>query len=754
MGIGLVILKKGLELDRRDNHSLTNLTKHPRPASEIPPAQPNFLRVEFSLRHGEPPGSSNIMLRRSAFLISLLWLSLRVASAQTPAAVPDVRGRESVYDDRTKELVVRGDARLQYSDLTLTADELRYRRDTNSVTASGHFVLSRGAQRLVADSGAYDLGTGTLHVRNLRVGQFPIYVQGESVDGTFDKLVFTNATIFLRENAGYAPSIKAARLTYERGRIVSGEGLSIGLLGGHIISLPKFEHEIGADFFSYFTGKIGYRHNLGPYIEAEGRLPVARGIKAGVDLGLYASRGVLAGPGVNYRESFSDGSYVLGGLSSGFIRDHGDRLNDVLGQPIPRDRGYVEWWHRQQVGANFTLNGLFNYWSDSEVLRDFHPKQFFPVQQPDSYLEGTYAGDNYLLSALVRPHPNRYHQLIERLPEVRFDLLPSETPAGFYERAFASFAILDQDAYLSAPAQRSSRLDAYYGIERPMAVAPWLTFTPVAGARVTHYADAVGGRNSYTRTFGEVGFDARLRAAGVFDYKNPLWDIDGLRHLLEPRLSYRYAPEADSGRAYIPALDRRVFSTYLQPLSIADRRNIDDLEALNTVRLSLNNTLQTRSSTGSRDLLALNFAADYRFDHAASQRPLSDIHTELAVTPADWLSFSVYQRFTPQTSSQQELNYAVEITDQHWWSARLSSYFLRDDYQEYGLDYRQRLNEIFDAVGRWRYDVRNSRFNEQTYGISQRLGQTWAIKYEVSFSSGPRRESSFGFNLEIELLKF
>lgn len=694
------------------------------------------------------------MLRRLVLPLVLAALAAVAARAQTGTITPNVIGKESVYDDRTQELVLRGDARLTFGDTVLTADEIRYSHQRSSVSATGHFILARGAQRLVADAGTYDLASGTLRVRNLRVGQFPVYVQGESVEGTFDKLVFTNATIFFRENAGYAPSIKAARLTYERGRIVSGEGLQLGLLGGHVISLPKFEHEIGTELFSYFNSRIGYRHSLGPFFEADGRIPVAAGIKAGIDLGLYGSRGIMAGPGAFYRQVDGEDNFVTGSLSSGFINDHGERKNDILGRPVPSDRSFIDWWHRQQIGPRIAINGQFSYWSDSEVLRDFRPKRFFPVQQPDSFLEGTYSGDNYVLSAFMRAHPNRYHLVQERLPEIRFDLLPSTAPEGFYERASASFAILDEDAYLTAPAQRSTRLDAYYGIERPIALAPWMTFTPVAGGRVTHYADAVGGKNAYTRTIGEVGFDARMRAAGVFDYKNPLWDIDGLRHLVEPRLSYRYAPSADEGRRYIAALDRRTFATYLQPLSISDRRDIDDLEALNTLRLSLNNTLQTRSSTGSRDLLALNLAADYRFDRTTGQRPLSDIHTELALTPADWITFSVYERFTPQTSSQKELNYALEITDQEWWSAKLSSHFLRDDYQEYALDYRQRINEVFDVVGRWRYDVRNSRFNEQTYGISQRLGQTWAIKYEVSFSEGPRRESNFGFNLEIELLKF
>ncbi|MBA3849111.1 MAG: hypothetical protein C0502_03845 [Opitutus sp.] len=685
---------------------------------------------------------------------ALLPAALLRAQPAPPARLPDATGRETIYDDTTRQLVLRGDARLVYGDLILTADEIRYDPHANSVTARGRFILTQAGRRLVADAGAYNLTTGTLKVRNMRVGQFPIYLAGESVEGTFDELVFTNATLFFREDAAYAPSIKARRVTYRRGRIVAGEGLQLGLLGGHFFKLPHFEHDLTTELISYFTAKLGYRRNLGVIGETSLRVPVARGVRLGADFGLYSARGFMAGPAAAYRREGPDG-FVRGNLSSGYINDRGEKLTDILGRTVPEERSYLEWWHRQQIGEHLSLDGQFNYWSDSEVLRDFRPKSFFPVQQPDSFFQAVYAGDNFLLSAFARFHPNRYHRVQERLPEIRFDLLPSGAPAGSYQRLNASFAVLEEDAYLTAPRQRSARFDAYYGLERPMTPAPWLTFTPVAGGRITHYADARGGKNAYTRAIGEAGFDARLRASGTFDYRNGIWEIDGLRHLVEPGLSYRYAPKASDGRAYIPRIDRRAFATYLPPLSIADQRNIDDLDRLDTLRLSLNQTLQTREpSYGSRDLATLTLAADYRFSGRAGRRPLSDIHAELTVTPAPWLRFEVYQRFTPQTSTNQELNYALEITDQDWWSVRLGSHSLRNDYKQYALDYRQRLNEVFDVVGRWRYDVKRSRFNEQTYGVWQRLGQTWAVKYEASFLQGPRRESSFAFNLEVELLQF
>ena len=688
-------------------------------------------------------------LRRLCF-----WLVLGLAAAGARAQVnPEASGEKFYYDDAAKESVFVGGARLIYGDLLLTADEIRYRSDTNLATATGHFVLTSGGRRLVADSGTYNLATRALHVRNLRLGQFPVYLTGETVDGTLDELVFTNATVFFRENAAYTPSLRAAKLTYRRGRVLLGENVYLGLLGGHFIRLPRFEQRLDVPFINHVVARLGYRGNLGVFGEAGLQVPVGDGLKLGADAGFYSSRGLMIGPAGAY--SRTEGADTAGGFfRSGYIHDYGDRKTDILGRPVPAKREFFTWQHQQRIGSHLTIDGEFNYWSDSEVLRDFRPREFYPVQQPDSFIEAAYTGDNYVFSAFTRLHPNHYNRVVERLPEVRFDLLPRPAFGGIYQRLNTSLAVLEDEA-VATPRRRSTRLDAYYGLERPFAPVDWFTFTPVAGGRTTYYADATGGRDTYTRTFGEIGFDAVLRTSGTFDYQNERWDINGLRHLFTPRLSYRYAPEAARGAPYIPPIETPVFSTYLPPLSIADSRNVDTFTRLNTLRLGLDNTLQTRDPVyGSRDLVTVNFAADYRFDQVPGRRHLSDIHTELALIPAPWLRLEVYHRFSPQDSTQQELNAGLTLIDQEWWSVRVATHFLRHDYEEYLLDCRRRLNEVYDIYGRWRYDARNSRFYEQTYGLTQRLGQTWAVRYELAFKEGSRRESSFAFNVEVELLRF
>jgi LPS-assembly protein len=379
------------------------------------------------------------------------------------------------------------------------------------------------------------------------------------------------------------------------------------------------------------------------------------------------------------------------------------------------------------------------------------------VQAPDTFVESVYQGQNYFVSAFARFQPNSFQRVQQRLPEVRFDLLPQALGQGFYHRLNASAAVLREDPIDGGPRRRSDRLDAYYGLMRPYAPRDWAAVTPVAGGRFTHYANTTGAARagSYTRLLGEVGLDAEMRASGTFAYKNEQWKIDGLRHLFTPRLSYRYRREAEKGRARIPAIDREVFSTYLPPLGLGDVRHLDDLHAANTLRVGFDNTLQTRDPVhGSRDLIQFNVANDFRFRRRPGERDVSELHAELALLPARWLRLDVYQSLTPQSLALREFNSAITLHDGNVWSLRFANNYLRHEIKDYFVEGRRRINEVFEALARLHYDERRRRFTEQAYGLSHNLGNTWLVSYTVSLYSGRRRESSFGFNVQIDTVRF
>ena len=658
------------------------------------------------------------------------------------------------FDGRTKEAVGIGNAQLTYGELLLTADEIRYNTVTKVAVARGHAILTQNARRLLAETITYRLMDGTYDVQDLRMGEFPLNITGASATGDKCAITLTEARATFHEPGPFVPTLRADRLIYSPGQRLQAEGASAGIGSVRPVIFSLFQQNLQEPILSYVSLTAGYRASLGAYLETGLHLPVADGFKFGADLGIYTARGIMIGPAANYGSTSGDSS-VQGIIRSGYIHDHGDRLTDVLGNSVPADRSYIEWEHMQQIGENLTLVGEFNYWRDSEILRDFRPKEFFSVQQPDSFLESVYTGNNYLASAFVRVQPNNYQSVQQRLPEVRFDVLPTAIGLGFHERLNASVAVLRDDPPTGGPTLISDRYDAFYSLSRAFAPQPWLSFTPVVGGRFTYYDKATGGQSTYTRTLGEAGFDLALRTSAVWDYKNEAWGIDGLRHLMTPRLVYRYIPEADKGQPYIPPIDRQTFTTYLPPLDLGDVRNIDQLHATNTARLELDNTLQTRDPIyGSRDLVVLNFADDFHLNRKAGDPDVSDLHAEFAFMPARWLQYDIYTTFAPQAFTLSEFNSGFTIHDGDQWSVRLSNNFLRHQLDDVFIEGRWRLNEAYEAIGRLQYDFHTERFNEQFYGVRQNLSNMWVVEYAVTLYDGPRRESRFGFNVQVQALSF
>ena len=693
------------------------------------------------------------MLRgTSAFLI--LLLAAGSVTAQVTPLTPVVTADDTTFDITTGEAVLRGHPRIAYGPTLLLADELRYNRAGTLVSASGHFSITSGAERLLATAGTYNLATGFFTLTDVHAGEPPFYVTAASATGTRARLTLTNAVVTYNEPGPFAPTLSADQIIYEPGRRITGEHGHLGLGDYSLFALPKFDRPFDQPFISYFTIRVGYQHNLGAYVDFGLHVPVWPGINLGADLGEYTARGVMFGPSGSYQFK-SDGAETTGDFRSGFINDHGDRKTDLLGRPVPEGRGYFEWRHQQTIDDRLTLTGQFSWWRDSEVVRDFRPSLFYPVQQPDSFLEGVYAGNNYYLDLFTRLAPNNFEIVQQRLPEIRFDLLPVPIGGGFHERFNSSLAVLQEDPLLTGSTLRSDRFDTFYAVDRPITPTDWLTITPVAGGRLTYYAKATGGRDTYTRWLGEVGADAELHASGVFAYRNELWKVDGLRHLLTPKLSYRYMPEADRGQSFIPLIDREVFSTNLEPLDLGSIRNLDQLHGTNTLRFGLDNVLQTRDANyGSRDLLTFNLAADLNFSTQPAQRRWSDVYTGLSLTPAPWLRFEFFQRLSPQHLNLKEFNTGLELLDRDWWTLRLSSNYLQDQIDQYFLEYERRLNEVWKGFVRLRYDAHAARWNEFSFGLRQNLSNTWNVHYEVSWYQGQRREGSFGLSVAVDLIRF
>ena len=718
---------------------------------------------------------------RIARLFPLLLLITKF-SLPLSAALPELSSIEPLeFDEAAQRLVARGDARLDFQDTRLNADRITYYQEYGLADALGNVAISRDGYRLIADRLSYDTQDSVFAVDILRTGQWPIYISGVSAGGTAENTTFQGATLYYGNPGPFTPNVISDQIdfTSEDGAVdMSSPTFRIGSVP--VAKLPSYTYYV--DLMPYLLDiDVGSDSELGTFIQTTTLFPVNSWLRAGANLDLYTKRGVLAGPTAQYSYN-SETQTIIGALSTGYINDQGDPDPGLYDQPIDSDRGFVEWRHQQHIGERISLTASASYWSDSEVTRDFREGYFRDNQQPDTFAEAVYAGDNYFLSAFGRFSPNDFQLVQERLPEVRYDLLPVPVfNTGAYQRFSASYVHLREDfGYVTDDIDEDSesdRFDFTYRIERPILLTDWLTLTPLAGARVTHYENqqmdptALGRYNDpfsstpstaelkddqFTRSIYEVGFDLEARAYATYATQNKTWGINGLRHQVRPVMSYRYFSDPDSDNE-IAAIDREAFDLNRPLLNLSDLRNVDDISEMHLTRLGVENLFQTRAEGyGSRTLAALNFYQDILFEKQQSydgdeQDTFNATWIELMLSPAPWLKFELASRFKTEDLTLEELRSRTSIRSGEIWEIGLSTDFLNDNINQYRIDFIYRVNERHSLLLDTRYDSETGQFTKTEIGVNTRLNNAWELIYALTFRQDASRESDVEFTIRLQL---
>ena len=379
-----------------------------------------------------------------------------------------------------------------------------------------------------------------------------------------------------------------------------------------------------------------------------------------------------------------------------------------------------------------------------------------------------------MLTAFSRFNPNDFDLTQERLPEVRLDVLPVPVlTTGAYHQGSVSYARMREDFSDLSPLlpdpSETDRIDLNYRIQRPIRVTNWMTLSPLAGARITHYenqewamGDLPNGTDSVTRDLYEVGFDLEARAHAVYPTRNQAWGVDGLRHLVRPVLRYRYYSDPDDADEIV-AIERQVFDTNRPLLDLSDLRHTDQIEQQHLVRLGLENTYQTRVSGGaygSRDLAELNFYQDILLERGQrADKPEEKEETfhatwiEFILSPAAWLRFEMATRLRTEELGVEEVRSRTALVSGEIWEVGFSTSFLQEQIEQYVIDFVQRLNERYTLKLDARLDARTNELVDSRIGLITKLGSAWEIFYAVTFRDRAARESDLEFDIAVRLLR-
>lgn len=761
-------------------------------------------------------------------IVPILLASILASTHLRSQEIELIPNGDVTYDEASGEVVAVDGAQIVYGEWLLTAQTIRFNQETGDAAAKGKVVFSRADMRLTADSLTYRPAQQFARAENFRVGNGLYYVDGAILEGNPDNFRFEEINFYPGEPGTFLFVARAGELALIDQSEIRGKRLFFKVGAVPFLLIPNITQPLDAET-NIFKPTLDYSGHIGAVIGAEALIPVTDHVRLGGNIALTSKRGILAGPAAGYR--FENNAYATNGsFISGYINDNGDPGLDVNRRAIDSDRYFAEWTHRQVWNENrANISAYARYWSDSEVTRDFYEDSFDTMQDPDSYLEANYNSDNWQLSLFTRAALGDFQSYTERLPELRFTYFPTSLGHGFSHSGFLSAAKLRQSNTSPSDSISATKTDSHYGVEWNRSLFDGAILRLKAGARSIGYEDAESTGYAYlinpqpgvredptantsvsgSRAFGEIGADLNLKAHSTWDFKNETWNIQGLRHIVEPRISYRYVPELWSSQeldgfwdnTYDPQnfrtprgtsillADQGAFASYLPSIDLENRRDVDNLREDHKLRFELRNRIQTRHKDGgSRDLARLDLAADYYLEGSEfAEKYSSLLSLDFELTPANWLELNTFTRLDPEDGmSIQEFNTSIAIQDEGYWKIAFGSHFLDGDsrnaqngfldssppfyswqtwpnfgraYPEYRnlrleqyfahLEYQ--FSENLKLYATARYDDQSGVFYEQRIGIMQRALDQYGLKYELRIYDGDRREDDFGISIGIDL---
>lgn len=712
----------------------------------------------------------------TALVLLLVWGGRPMAiAAEEPAEIEieAIKPGEAVWAFQGTGLVTTtNDFVIRFRDGVLTAQRGQINTDTGEVIAEGNVVLERGNQSWRGETLEYNFITRQARTGQFRMGRVPFFAAGEGLAANLTNNTFTSTNSFLTTddvaNPGYR--VKARSLKLVAGKNFEAKDAVLYLGKVPVFYWPYYRQSVDSQG-SHFVFTPGYRNAFGPFLLSAYNWYWDDRLNGAIHVDYRQKIGVGFGPEVNFKMGAADAGY----FTSYYIRDRDpEAVGSTFGYPVPEDRERVTFSYVIDPLTNLQAKVLIRQQSDPYITRDFFESEYRRNTQPSSFAEVTYTTRNFSLDTLAVVQVNNFQETIERLPDVQLTGLrqqlgispffyESVSSVGYYEHAFDNTFSVGLSNY------SAFRADTFHQLLLPQTLFEWLNVTPFAGGRFTYYGES-GGPGAYTseeqrwvfNTGAEVSFKASRTWQGV---KNGLFDVSGIRHIMQPAFQYVYVPEPNVLPPQLPQFDSQLPSMELLPILFPDYNSIDSIDSRNTVRLSIRNKLQTKRKDAIENLLNWSVYTDYRITQLPGQSEFSDVYSKLDFSPRSWITLTSALRMEVGGPFFRGISTMVTLTPNNIWSLSAGQFYLRNDpeYEAYiNGPYQNnlyfgsafyRLNENYSFRASTRFNALDQIWEEQNFTLYRDLrALTAALTFRVRKSLG--QSTDFGAAVTFSLKAF
>ena len=678
---------------------------------------------------------------------------------------------------------------VKYRDATLTADDVTANEQTGEVEADGHVRIESGDQIWVGEHIRYNFKTHQMRSEEFRTGKPPVFAAGRELEGNTTNHTYSARHVFVTTDdvSNPATRVRASRIKIVPGKYVELWNAVLYVDGVPAFYFPYYKRNLGerANNFSFVPG---YRSRFGPYLLSTYTWYLGDNVDGQIHLDYRERRGVGGGPDLNLQlgrwGDFAFKYYFLHDDDSGASIST-NSFNNLGAIPENRQRFNFTW--QATPFTNLNLKALVNYQSDPLFLHDFFEGDYSANPQPNTFVEANKYWENWSLDAETTPRINSFFDQVDRLPDVKltgfrqqlFDTpvyYESESSAGYFRQVFANTNELFANTNGPFPDYSAARADTYQQVLLPWKFFNWLNVTPRVGGRFTYYSKegGPGGTNDETfRTVFNTGVETSFKASRLWaGATNSLFEIDGLRHIIEPSVNYVFVPDPSRPLSRLPQFDSELPSLEILPIEFPDYNNIDSIDSRNVIRFGLRNTLQTKRDGQLDNFLDWNVMLDWRLKPNAStnalqnglttvgpQKTFNDLYSALVFRPRSWLTLESQLRYDINDSHLNLAFHQLTFTPNERWSWGLGHWYLRNDFLGPGTHgdnyltstFFYRLNDNWGLRATDNFNAQNGRLQEQFYTLYRDF-RSWtsALTFRViDNGTGPEDFTvAFSFSLK------
>ncbi|MGZ4974779.1 MAG: LPS-assembly protein LptD, partial [Limisphaerales bacterium] len=628
------------------------------------------------------------------------------------------------------------------------------------VTVLGHDHLWRGTNMV------YNFKTGEMQAGTFKTQHDPFFLSGERLSGRTNRYyIATNATITTDNYAKPSYRIRARRLVMYPGDHFEAHDATLYIGNVPVFYFPYYRRSFGRHP-NNFVFTPGYRGVYGPFLLSKYNWQANEQLDGALHLDLRERRGVGGGPDVNLHLGPQWGDASARYYFTHDAEPNIDGITNTL-SPVPlnlaHDRSLFTFTHQAEPATNLTAKLAMHYQSDPLILRDFFEREYRKNVQPNSFAEVNKVWPNYSLDVMAQPRLNDFWERVERLPDIKLTALrqqlgitpiyyEGESSGGYFKRSFAS-----TDPFNVTNNFTAGRIDTFHQFVLPQTYFGWLNVTPRVGGRVTYYRNESGyvaQTNDLTRGVFNTGAEVSYKASRVWtEPTSKFWEINGLRHIIEPSVNYVFVPSPTTPPGQLPQFDYQVPSLRLLPIDYPEYNSIDSIDSQNVLRLTLRNKLQTKRETGIQNMVNWALYTDWRLQtlpdqtvtlqestgnttnfvsHRIHQETFANVFSDLDLRLRSWLVINSQIRYDVENNRFNETFHQVTVQPNNVWSASLSyRYLINNDPGLVDPLVLQLRNSDTNPIPSQELDVPGHKTIQASFHY--RLNENWAARISQRF---------------------